>query len=453
MKRYLPIVMAPLLALGLAAGCGSNEETMMMPGDMATPQNAPVIENVAPLTGPPSGGIDITISGRFFQPDPTTFKVTFGSQQAMPIKSLTQSQVVVTLPPGMRGPVDVTVQNGNGQTASQAGGFTYVIDIPGSCSTDGWCVWNQPPAAKPINSVRGSNANHIWAVGDDGYIMFWNGMKWTTQNSNTTQTLEGVFAVDSMNVWAVGRGGVILRTTNGGMTWTSQTSGVTSTLQAVYAVNNMTAWAVGLNGVIRKTTDGGTNWGMQTSGTTADLNAIHANDAMTAWVAGEAGTIHSTTNGGTSWVMQNSNTTQDLWSITGASGGTLWAAGAGGAIVNTTNGGLAWNAQVSSTTTVLLGLYAADAQNVWAAGYNGVVVRTTNGGGAWSSQPANTPFDFNAIWGSGPSNIFALGDYVSRVYDGTEWAGPNPVTQQNLFTLHGSDANHMWAVGDGGTIA
>lgn len=452
MKRYLPIVMAPLLVLGLAAGCGSNEE-MMMPADMAMTQNAPVIENVAPLTGPPSGGIDVTISGRFFQPDPTTFKVTFGNQQAMPIKSLTQTQVVVTLPPGMRGPVDVAVQNGDGQSATQAGGFTYTIDIPGSCSTDSWCVWNPPPAAKSINAVRGSNASRIWAVGDYGYIMFWDGMKWTTQNSNVTQTLEGVFAVDSMNVWAVGRGGVILRTTNGGMAWTAQTSGVTSTLQAIYAVNSMTAWAVGLNGVIRKTTDGGTNWGMQTSGTAADLTAIYASDSMNAWVAGKAGTIRSTTDGGTNWGMQTSNTSEDLWSITGTNSTLLWAAGAGGAIVHTTNGGMAWSAQVSNTTTVLRGLYAADLQNVWAAGYGGVVVRTTNSGGAWTSQPTNTTSDFNAMWGSGPNNIVALGDYISRVYDGTDWLGPDPVTFENLFTLHGSDANHMWAVGDNGTIA
>jgi len=175
MKRYLPILIAPILALGL--GCGSDPETMMMmQGDMGTQTNAPVIENIAPISGPPSGGIDVTISGRFFEPDPTTFKVTFGNAMAMPIKSLTPTQVVVTLPPGMRGPADVTVQNGSGMSATQPGGppggFTYVLDIPGSCSVDGWCVWNPAPAAKPINAVRGSDASHIWAVGDDGYIMF-----------------------------------------------------------------------------------------------------------------------------------------------------------------------------------------------------------------------------------------------------------------------------------------
>ena len=45
--------------------------------------------------------------------------------------------------------------------------------------------------------------------------------KLTPQNSNTTQGLIAVSPVDSRVVWASGRGGTFVRTTDGGKTWTS----------------------------------------------------------------------------------------------------------------------------------------------------------------------------------------------------------------------------------------
>ena len=42
-----------------------------------------------------------------------------------------------------------------------------------------------------------------------------------------TPSLSGVYSVDSLNIWAVGREGTIIHTTDGGLTWESIPNGAT----------------------------------------------------------------------------------------------------------------------------------------------------------------------------------------------------------------------------------
>src|SRR4051812_29585270 len=112
-------VMPPLLALGV--GCAGSGTDMPPPAaDMATPQgDAPMIAFISPQTGPLAGGIDVLISGSQFDVNQSAVRVTIGGQTAV-IKSVTSTQIVVTLPAGAVGSVDVVVQNGNGLSATLA---------------------------------------------------------------------------------------------------------------------------------------------------------------------------------------------------------------------------------------------------------------------------------------------------------------------------------------------
>ena len=94
--------------------------------------------------------------------------------------------------------------------------------------------------------------------------------KLTPQNSNTTQGLIAVSPVDSRVVWASGRGGTFVRTTDGGKTWTTGVVPGAETLQFrdVQGVSDKVAYlmSIGNNTTdfrIYKTTDGGANWTMQ----------------------------------------------------------------------------------------------------------------------------------------------------------------------------------------------
>lgn len=75
----------------------------------------------------------------------------------------------------------------------------------------------------PEESVRKMfvNQDQITAVGYGGIICRstdW-GITWTSQNSGTSRSLNGVFFIDANNGWVVGELGTILHTTNGGISF------------------------------------------------------------------------------------------------------------------------------------------------------------------------------------------------------------------------------------------
>jgi hypothetical protein len=90
---------------------------------------------------------------------------------------------------------------GAGATAAQAQG----VATGGS----DW-IWHSPlPQGNTLHDVWGADATHVWAVGDAGAILFWDGAAWRGQDGQTTAALRGVWGLDASHVWVVGDGGVI----------------------------------------------------------------------------------------------------------------------------------------------------------------------------------------------------------------------------------------------------
>jgi photosystem II stability/assembly factor-like uncharacterized protein len=92
----------------------------------------------------------------------------------------------------------------------------------------------------------------------------------TSQNSGTTQGLIAVSPVNSRVVWASGRGGTFLLTTDGGATWTARVVPGAEALQFrdVQGFSEKVAYlqSIGNNPTdfrIYKTTDGGVTWKME----------------------------------------------------------------------------------------------------------------------------------------------------------------------------------------------
>jgi photosystem II stability/assembly factor-like uncharacterized protein len=113
-----------------------------------------------------------------------------------------------------------------------------------------WTV-NPVPVSGAIRGLYAVDASHVWAVGDKGAILFYNGKQWVSQSSNTSSNLFAVSFSDTMNGWAVGDGGIILHTVTGGNVWQREAINQTAlTLRAVYAVSPSEAWAAGMNGVL-----------------------------------------------------------------------------------------------------------------------------------------------------------------------------------------------------------
>jgi photosystem II stability/assembly factor-like uncharacterized protein len=136
----------------------------------------------------------------------------------------------------------------------------------------------------------------------------------------------------------------IRKTTDGGMTWTAPWGTNTQvSLDAMYFSDVNNGWVVGRGGVILHTTNGGSSWGYVTNtGLSSDYRskAVFFLNANVGWIAtdkdGENPLVLHTTNGGSSWTTQGTPVTQadgdDIYSISFWDENTGWFAADGGRI-------------------------------------------------------------------------------------------------------------------------
>lgn len=111
-------------------------------------------------------------------------------------------------------------------------------------------------APTPDHVVAGGYWGAVY-VSDDG------GNTWQAGNTGTRSLLYGISMADAQKGWAVGQGGIILRTEDGGLTWDKQESPKEPEgfhLFSVHAIDANTAWAVGEWGTRIFTDDGGKSW-------------------------------------------------------------------------------------------------------------------------------------------------------------------------------------------------
>ncbi|WP_242392900.1 IPT/TIG domain-containing protein [Anaeromyxobacter oryzisoli] len=82
----------------------------------------PRIDRVSPDAAPPNGKGSVLIRGNYFQTGAT---VTFGEARSTRVRVTSAATITVTPPANDPGPVDVTVVNPDGQTATLPGAFVY----------------------------------------------------------------------------------------------------------------------------------------------------------------------------------------------------------------------------------------------------------------------------------------------------------------------------------------
>jgi hypothetical protein len=171
---------------------------------------------------------------------------------------------------------------------------------------------NQNLNAVHVIATTSSGAGNIgFAVGVSGQILKYNGSQWTSETSNTTSDLYGVFTVSTSEAWAVGQSGRIVKWN--GSTWSIFSSPTSTQLNSVYMLDTNgdgladAGWAVGNSGVA--ITYNGSSWSSQNAGG-GNLLGVAAYSANDVWAAGAAGrTAHWD---GSAWTNITSNVTTQL---------------------------------------------------------------------------------------------------------------------------------------------
>jgi len=283
--------------------------------------------------------------------------------------------------------------------------------------------WVRQGSAQDIPAVNlydasAIDAHKVWVVGAncDGYGVILRtedgGENWVRQGSaQQIPDVEflGVSAHDKHTAWVVGMQGTILHTTDGGKTWIRQAKGMApdAELQVVYAVDSRNVWAVGKGSdafaTILRTSDGGDTWvrkGSAEDVPTNHLIDISAVDSSTAWAAGGDYSFLLTTDGGISWT--NHQPVMGLYDANGVCAvdlDTIWFVTDNDGIYYTTDGGVNWTKQTPPVYGYyLMGVSAMDGQRAWVVGtawvkdQKGVILHTSDGGDTWTEQiaPVNT---------------------------------------------------------------
>jgi hypothetical protein len=109
-------------------------------------------------------------------------------------------------------------------------------------------------------------------------------------------------------LWRIRPKGQIERSSNGGVSWLPQNSGVDVELTAGSAPSESVCWIIGRGGTILKTTDGGGHWSKVAWPNAGEISGIQATDAMHAVVYGETEVMPSrfaTNDGGATWFRPN----------------------------------------------------------------------------------------------------------------------------------------------------
>ena len=184
------------------------------------------------------------------------------------------------------------------------------------------------------------------------------------------------------------------------------------------------------------------------------------------WMVGELGRIFHTGDGGHTWERQDANTKRPFLAMSCIGPGRAWIAGKEGIVYKTTDAGRTWQPVDTGSTRHVFTIQFADESRGHAAGDFGAMVHTEDGGRTWTQQrvPAEFLLPDEAIdMGVEPGdvNLYAMsygdrdhvwivgefGTIMASTDGGRTWTQQHSPFESTLFGVHFTDAQHGWAVG------
>lgn len=318
-----------------------------------------------------------------------------------------------------------------------------------------------PGLSEPYNrTVSVPSDSMIYTAGMRGLIYSRNSSgDWSQLSSHKTlRDLKGITHFDENHVWACGRYGTIMRSSDGGESWENQIIDDNYTLEDICFPSALLGYCVGSSatgGVILKTVDGGTSWTVITPAVPSvdGLKSVDFMNEDCGVSVGSAGEIVYTTDGGASWTEKTGFGSTGLSRVRFGDTDRGWIVGGSGKIICFDFNSDSWSEQNSSMTQTFYGLFALNADTVWAVGWNGTVVRTLNNGLIWETV-AVTGIDYQDVWFD--SN--GLDGYFSGGFGETSDGGFTIVHSQSgslegtLSRLSFINVNNGWGCGDNGMI-
>lgn len=276
---------------------------------------------------------------------------------------------------------------------------------------------DQPPppiTTKNLRAVWGSGPNDVWAAGDKGTILHFNGQAWASTPSGTEEDLTGITGTGPANVYVSGQKGAILHWD--GKDWhqvqVGDSAGTDVALVNMWSSGPGDVWAIGIDN------DGG--------------------GFMRHW-------------NGTKWESQGIPGSSSLWGVGGTGPTDVW-------MVGNNPKGEGWVIHGDGKHFDANGYKGPPARAVWASGPSDVWVAPYQGtlqhwnGTAWEAPPTPDGSWFR-MGGSGPDDVWAVGlnGVTVHLHEG-KWTTPATGTNQIIWSIWSPSPTSAWAVGNNGTI-
>jgi hypothetical protein len=270
----------------------------------------------------------------------------------------------------------------------------------------GWL--NPLPTGNRISGLWGTSGSDIFAVGDVGTILRYNGADWISIPRITDNDLHCISGFSRSDIFAAGDAGTILH--YDGTAWAWAKSGISENIREIRAVSDSEVFAAG------------------------DAGAI----------------LHYNRRGGSDWIRMNSSTSEDLHGMWGASGSDLFVTGNSGTILH--YDGAEWHAMNSGTSKTLNSVWGvSDPLSVFAVGDSGTILRYD--GAEWHAMNSGTSENLTRIWGTSGSDVFAAGDYGTILhYDGIRWNQMESSTSEHIRGVWGDSGTSLFTAGNRGII-
>lgn len=178
-----------------------------------------------------------------------------------------------------------------------------------------------------ILRMWGDGPDAIFAVGDEGLILHWNGIKWQRMISGTKSALYSVWGQDDKHVLAIGDFGLVLRWN--GENWAEFYAGTENFLFDVWGNALDDIFIVGLSGTLVHFD--GQRWNLTPARARDDLMAIDGLPGSTPFVVGSQGSILRFD--GHEWQPETVDAEASLRAVKVSQNGTVFAVGNNGVIL------------------------------------------------------------------------------------------------------------------------
>lgn len=151
-----------------------------------------------------------------------------------------------------------------------------------------WLTEMDTPTSVDLHGVWGTTANNVYAVGNGGTILHYNGSVWVEINNPATQDLNAVWGNDSQDIYAVGKSGTIIH--YDGNSWNIMAQGqFTMLFRDVWGFSPDNIYAAGSDGLVHYD---GNRWSILNTGYNLDLKAVWGSDPGNIYLVDQQGNVY-----------------------------------------------------------------------------------------------------------------------------------------------------------------